>query len=180
MDLLNILESLYHDMTKPDSPAHMGEAFFMWTYFMAVSEARTLLLIMTNHTKEPGLKELMEHFIADVLEPQIDQVKKKLVDEGISLPVVTPDPPKADQAEIPPGAKLVDQEIAKMIMVKVLGLLDLSYQGLRFSFRSDVGAMFARFQGQVLAQGYPLREMMLKRGWISYPPVPPGSALPRA
>lgn len=176
---MNIFESIYHDMTKPSSPAHMGEAFFMWTYFQAVGEARTLLLVMVNHTNDPELKQLMEHFVADVMEPQIDQLKKKMIDEGIPLPGITPDPPKADQAEIPPGAKLVDQEIARMNMVKLLGLLDLCYQGMRFSFRTDLSAMFGRFQGHVAAQGYTLRELMLKRGWISYPPVPHGSALPR-
>lgn len=151
----------------------------MWTYFLAVGESRTLLLVMLNHTKDPELKQLMEHFVADVMEPQIDQLKKKMMDEGITLPEITPDPPRADQAEIPPGAKLRDSQIAKMNMVKVLGLTDLCYQGLRFSFRTDVGAMFARFQSRVDAQGYNLRELMRKRGWVSYPPVLPGSTLPR-
>lgn len=176
---MNILETLYHDMTKPASPAHIGESFFMWTYFLAVGESRALLLVMANHTNDPELKEMMEHFLADVLEPQIAQLKTKMMDEGIILPTVTPDPPKADQSEIPPGAKLADAQIARMNMVKVLGLMDLCYQGVRFSFRSDVSVMFSRFSNHVTAQGYSLRELMLKRGWVSYPPLPTGSAQPR-
>ena len=179
VESVNILESLYHDITKPPTPAHMGEAFHLWMYYQAVAEARALLLVMVNHTNDSELKELMEHFVADVMEPQIGMVKKLLLAEGISLPAVTPDPARADQAEIPSGARLVDQQIAKMNMVKVLGMIDLCYQAIRFSFRSDISAMFGRFQGHVGAQGYTLRELMLKRGWISYPPLPHGGGSPR-
>jgi hypothetical protein len=92
--------------------------------------------------------------------------------EGIELPAITPDPPKASPGDIQPGAKLHDGLIAKMNMVKVMGLLDIAYQGLRFSYRTDIGLVFHKFQQHVDVRGYTLRELMLKRGWMSYPPLP--------
>lgn len=163
--------SLLHDATRPPQPLNSAEAYFVWGYYVAVNEARELLLVMLNHTQDTDLKEVMEHFIDDLMEPEIGKLKELMVKEKIALPEITPDTPKAKAEEIPVGARLRDVQIARMLVVKVQGLLEFAQFGLRFSERTDVGAMFHRFQNQVLAQGYSLRDTMLRRGWM--PKTPP-------
>lgn len=162
--------SLLHSATSPPQPLTAAEAFYIWAYYVAVNEARELLLVMANHTSDTDLKETIEHFIADVMEPQILKAKELMVKEKIVLPEITPDTPKANADEIPVGARLRDVQIARMLVVKVQGLLELSQFGLRFGARTDVIAMFHRFQNQVLAQGFTLRDTMLRRGWFPKTP----------
>lgn len=167
---MNILQTLFQSVTSPPIPLHEGEAFGLWTYYEAVAQTRSHLLILLNHTDDEELKELMEHFIADVLEPQIGQVKGKLLHEGISLPNVSRDRPKADPSQIPPGARFSNDDIAQVLVARVQGLLSLCQAGLNQSLRDEVGQMFYNFQNHVLLQGVSLKGMMRKRRWLRVPP----------
>lgn len=167
---MNILQSLFQSAQQPATPPHIGEAFNVWTYYVAVKEARTICLMMHNHTNDTELKETMEHFINEVLEPQIKQVTDFLRNEGIEMPPGTGDKAKANEQAIPPGAKMTDNEIANMLIVKLNGLLMFCFNGLFSALRDDISAMFYNFEGHVLAQSYTVKKMMQKRGWIRIPP----------
>lgn len=168
---MNVLQSLFQSTVEQQPPPlHAGEAFHTWTYWVELSEARGILLVLANHTADNDLKELIEHFIADVLDPQRRTCEQFMKKEGITLGEVTPDVPKADEREIPPGAKMIDSQIAQMIVVKVVGLAEYAHRALSTSLRDDVGAMFWNFYQQVVAQGYTLKPLMRKRGWLRLPP----------
>ncbi|MGE5674477.1 MAG: DUF3231 family protein [Mycobacterium leprae] len=167
---MNILQSLFQTAQQPAVPPHIGEAFNVWTYYVGAKEARVICLMMLNHTNDPDLKEAIEHFVNDVLEPQAKQVMDFLRNEGIDMPAGTGDKAKADEREIPPGAKMTDNEIANMLIVKINGLLMFCFFGLFSGIRDDIIGMFFNFQTHVMAQGYTLKKLMQKRGWLLVPP----------
>lgn len=168
---LNIFETLFRSASRPQQPLHAGEAFTLWAYYEAAAETRAILLVLLNHTDDEGLKELMEHFIADVLEPQVKQVKDKLLHEGLNLPEVTPDHPKADAKQVPVGARFTDEQICNMIVVKVQGLLLFCHEGIARSLRDELGVMFYTFQSHILAQAATMKGLMAQRGWLRLPPT---------
>lgn len=108
--------------------------------------------MMLNHTNDTELKETLEHFVAGLLIPQIKRLSDFLRNEGIDMPPGTGDKPKANEQQIPPGAKMTDMEIANMLIVKINGLLMFCFMGLFTGLRDDIAAMFIAFQGQVLTQ----------------------------
>jgi len=86
--------------------------------------------MMLNHTNDSELKEAMEHSVDDVLESQSKQITDFLRNEGIDMPAGTGDKAKANEQQIPPGAKMTDDEIANMLIVKLNGLLLFCFMGL--------------------------------------------------
>lgn len=176
---LNILESLFRSVTRPEQPLHAGEAFTLWAYYEAAAETRAILLVLLNHTEDKGLKELMEHFIDDVLEPQVKQAKDKLLEEGIILPEVSPDHPKVEAKLVPVGARFTDEQICNMIVVKVQGLLQFCHEGIARSLRDELGVMFYTFQSHILAQGASMKGLMTQRGWLRVPPTFVASPAPQ-
>ncbi|HYG59021.1 MAG TPA: DUF3231 family protein [Symbiobacteriaceae bacterium] len=173
---MNILQTIFQSATKPPIALHAGEAFGLWVYCEAVAETRSVCLVLINHTEDRDLREVIEHFVDDVLQPQLRQVKEKMLHEGIELPPVTPDKPRADPQQIPVGARLVDEQIANMLVVKVQGLLLFCHEGLSRSLRNDLSTMYYAFQSHVLAQGATLTALMSQRGWLRRPPFFVGSA----
>lgn len=168
---MNILQALFQSLQQPPSPPHIGEAFSIWTYFVALSESRALCLLMLNHTQDPGLKQTIEHFVHDVEEPQLSKMREILRNEGVDFPQVTSDKAKADPMFVAAGAKFNDMEIANLLTVKIEGLLFSCHIGLVQSIRNDLGAMWYDFYNHLLAQAFTLKELMRKRGWLRTPPL---------
>jgi hypothetical protein len=167
---VNILQSLFQNSEATKNPPHVGEAFHLWTTFFTASESKAIVLILVNHTNDIELKESIEHFVADVLTPMIQRCQDVMKNEGIALPTVTPDAAKADERLIPGGAKITDDLLAQMVVIKLQGLMEYVYRGLSQSVREDIGSMFYSFLGHILAHGYSLRKLMEKRGWLRVPP----------
>jgi hypothetical protein len=178
---LNILQSLFEEVTRPKQPLHVGEVMLLWTMYTGVKESRAICLMMTNHTTDPDLKELIEHFIADLETPMAKRVAEVMLNEGLTLPPTTGDRPAANESAIPPGAKLTDMEVANLLVVKLEGMMHVCHAALLQSIRSDIGQMFYAFQSHLLAQGFTLKNLMQKRGWLRLPPYyhPEGSAAGR-
>ncbi|HWH72559.1 MAG TPA: DUF3231 family protein [Candidatus Sulfotelmatobacter sp.] len=172
---MNILQSLFQTMQQPSTPPHVGEAFNAWAYYVSVKESRIIALMMLNHTNDLELKDMLEHFINDVLEPQAKQLTDFLRNEGIDMPAGTGDKAKANEQQIPPGAKMTDNEIANMVVVKLNGLLLFCFMGQFGALRDDISAMFYNFQTHVMAQSYNHKKLMQKRGWLLVPPYYYGS-----
>jgi hypothetical protein len=167
---LNILQTIFQNAVNPPLPLHAGEAFTLWAYYEAAAETRAICRVLLNHTDDQDLKEMIEHFIADVLQPQVSKTKEVMLNRGIPLPESSPDKPKADPWQIPPGARFDDGQVANMIVIKIQGLLVFCHEGLSRSLQQDLAAMYYAFQTHVLAQGGSLASLMRKRGWLRVPP----------
>lgn len=167
---MTLLQNLFAGLSGPKNPVHVGEVMALWTGMVALDEGRALMLTLLNQTTDPELKRFMEQYIKDFDEPQQKTLSKFLREEGIPHPPVTADKPKANEADVPPGAKFSDAEIANLLVVKLVNALQLCTAGLVQSLRPDVGAMFLAAQSEILRNAVMLKGLMVKRGWLKVPP----------
>lgn len=170
---MNIIQSLIKTATEPDHPLHAGEVFFVWTLYVGVTESRVICQLLANHTNDKDLKETIEHFTDDVEEPLIQKLKDFLAHEGVGIPPGTGDKPRADERQIPPGAKFTDAEVANLLAVKIEGMLTTTHMGVSQAVRDDVGAMLVMAYQHLAAQGFTLKKLMQQRGWFRTPPMFP-------
>jgi hypothetical protein len=127
---------------------------------------------------DTALKETIEHYIADVEEPLISKLKQLLAHEGLGIPPTTGDKPRANEATIPPGAKMTDMEIANLLVVKLDGLLNICHYGIIQALRDDVGLMLVETYQHLVAQGFTLKKLMREHGWLRLPPLFPFPSVP--
>lgn len=167
---MNLLETLFQVMRQPAAPPHVGEALALWTYFVALKESRAICLLMANHTADPELREFIENFVTTIEEPQLEEVREVMRNEGVDFPNVTADKAKSDPNQLPAGARLTEEEIANLLLVKVQGLLLIGHMALLESLRPDLGAMWYRKHSAVMVEALKLKQMMQKRGWLRVPP----------
>lgn len=176
---MNLIQSVFSAFSGPKPPLHVGEVMTLWTYAVALDEGRSICLLLLNHTDDPELKRAMEHYITAIEIPQSDRINQFLRNEGIMLPPITADKPKADHHLVPPGAKLTDNEVANMFVTKVIGGVTILGQGLIQALRHDVGQMLLSFYLELLKEGFTLKETMRRRGWLKVPPIySPGNPTP--
>lgn len=167
---MNVLESLLHVLQPPHSAPHVGEVGLMWTVHAASEASRATTLLMLNHTNDPELKDTMEHYIADVLDPNLRKLTDLMRQEGIPFPSAPDQIPKADETAIPPGAKLTDSMIANRLVADLEGLLVATHSAMLGGLRNDIVTLFYNFHGHMLVQSFTVKHMMEKRGWLRTPP----------
>lgn len=166
-----ILQSVLKSVTDPPQPLHAGEVFVVWTLYVGVTEARVICQLLANHTSDKDLKETIEHFVDEIEEPILEKLKLFLAHEGIGIPPSTGDKPRANESQIPPGAKFSDTEIANLLAIKIEGILNTCHLGIAQSVRDDVGVMLMNMYQHVAVQGYTLKKLMQVRGWFRQPPL---------
>lgn len=167
---MNFFESILNTITKPPGPLHYGEVMSLWTLLAATQESRSFCLLALNHVTDTELKRIIERAVKDIEEPIAKQISDLLKNEGVQLPSATQDKSKAAPSDIPPGARLTDEEVALFVLGKLEGLLMITGSGLMQSLRKDVSSLFYRIQGQLLGEGYLLKNTMTERGWLKVPP----------
>ncbi|MGE5675315.1 MAG: DUF3231 family protein [Mycobacterium leprae] len=167
---MNLLESIIAAATADEPPLHVGEVMSLWTYAADLDDGRVACLFMLNHTADTDLKRLMEHFVADVEEPQSRRLHEFMRESGIPAPATTADKPKADHELVPPGAKLTDFEIANILVTKMLAGLNVLSAALTQSVRADVARMLLAFFHELLKESFVLKQTMAQRGWLKMPP----------
>ncbi|MFZ5824580.1 MAG: DUF3231 family protein [Bacillota bacterium] len=167
---MNVLESLLHTLQKPRTAPHVGEVMTIWTTYAAAESSKASILTLLNHTQDPELKGMIEHYVNDVLEPMVNKLTDLMRDEGIPFPASPPEVAKADQAAIPPGAKLNDPMIANRLAVDLEGLLIIVHGALLSGTRGDIIATFYNYHTHILAQSFTVKHMLEKRGWLRMPP----------
>lgn len=172
---MNIVQGIIKSLNQPYEPLHAGEVFALWSLYIAATESRVICQLLSNHTSDVGLKETIEHYIDDLEEPLIKQVHDFLAREGIGLPAVTGDKPRANEMTIPPGAKFTDAEIANLLVVKLEGMLNICHAGIGTALRDDLGLLMLTAYQHVVTQGFTLKKLMRERGWLRIPPLFPFS-----
>jgi hypothetical protein len=167
---VNVIESLFKGGGQSTMPLHVGEVSALWALCIAVHESRTLCQLMLNHTNDPDLRNTIEHLISDVEAPLFEKLNKVLRNEGVPMAPISAEKAKANEREIPAGAKLNDLEIANLVVIKLEGMLMLAHTGLVQSLRDDVGALLLDTYNRLIAQGFTLKKTMRERGWLRLPP----------
>ncbi|HLN60794.1 MAG TPA: DUF3231 family protein [Symbiobacteriaceae bacterium] len=167
---MKLWDSLLGFMTKKDEPLHVGEVMHLWKILASLEEGRSILQGMLNHTPDPELKRYLESFLTDYVGPWVDRLKHFMQDHGIPLPLATTEKPKANEADIPPGAKFSDEEIAGLIAAKLVAGTGFVQQGLLECLNYELATMLLELEVSHYRQAFVLRETMERRGWLKRPP----------
>jgi hypothetical protein len=170
---INAVNSLLDD-EKPQ-PVHIGEAMLCWTYYATIGEFNSYTKSAINTTKDSELRKMLNVALA-LCTSQMERLKLFMIKEGIQLPDIPPMKPDSDPSSIPIGVKLTDNEIANAISIKIAGAIISCATGISQAIRTDVGLIWAEYLQEQITLGVPVKNMLLKRGWLKQPPfyVPPG------
>jgi hypothetical protein len=171
---MNILEVLtdaikpYLDGEKP--PLNVGEVMNLWFYLTATEQTMRGEQVSYNIVQDPELREKLKEVINDVHGPIHKELIEFLNAEGVPLPEVSPDKPVADFRSIPEGSRLSDEETASLLSFNLVLGINYACRGLTEAVRPDVAAMFAKYQMKKLAYSIPLKDMLMRKGWMKVPP----------
>lgn len=118
---MKLWESLLGLMKKDvDKPLHVGEVMNIWKIMVAFEEGHAVFNALRNHTADAELKRLVESFLNEFESPWMERIKRFMQEEAIPLPQAGTAKTNANQADIPPGAKLSDEEIAALLAAKLV------------------------------------------------------------
>jgi hypothetical protein len=163
------------DETYEKMPLHVGEVMSLWFYAAALKEINVIAQVGMNSTTDEELKEALQRTYDDC-ETHAVEIFEFLQKEGVPLPPVSEQKPKTDPFSVPEGAKLTDFEMANLISIKTASAIATCATGISQSIRVDVGAMWTKYLMKKIEFGAYFKPIMIKRGWIMYPPLynPPG------
>lgn len=158
------------------TPLHVGEVMALWTYMVALGEGKTLCSLMIQHTADAELKQLLQRYIDQVENPHANKLEQFMAAEGIPIAPGGTVKPRADEAAIPPGAKLNDEEIANILVAKLTSAMQTIGAGMFQVLRDDVGMMLLGFYADLLDNSFAVKSTMRRRGWLKVPPLYYGHA----
>lgn len=167
---MNLLEGIVHAVRQPPSPPHVGEVFYVWRQFVATTQGRILCKTLLNHTADPELREFIQAFLA-LEQEQINELGRLMKKEGIAFPPTLVDKPQQHDQLIPVGAHISDAEAISLMTGKIEGLMIFAFFGLSQSLRDDIGMLFYGILGGLAKQGFLLKQVSDKRGWLLRPPT---------
>ena len=167
---MNILESLFQATDPPTALPHIGEVYGIWFYYVLCTSALSFCQMSINHTEDPELREAISDLAHDLEVPQIKKIAAFFTKEGVAFPLEMPRHPQAVPAEIPPGARMHDLEIANLHAMKLQALMATCAANMQDTVRDDIGAMWVALHTQLVATSLKHKKLMQKRGWLIMPP----------
>ena len=173
---MKLWESLLGLMAKDrDKPLHVGEVMNIWKIMVAYEEGHAVFDALRNHTADPELKRLVESFLNEFESPWMDRIKRFMQEEAIPLPQTSTTKTNANQADIPPGAKLSDQEIADLLAAKLVASTAFVQQALLECLNYKLATLLVELEVAAYRHSFVVRETMERRGWLMQPPPWHGS-----
>lgn len=171
----SVMKTLIDDEPRP--PLNTVEVSNCWLYLAFLENAVGPSQSALNMTTDKDLSSAL-HEELNLVEKQLKELKKFMINEGVPLPTASVQKPKCESIEIPPGVKQTDQEIANELSLKIATATVTCAGNAASAIRNDVALMFTRFLGQKLTYGANLKTLMRKRGWLLIPPSYAASGLP--
>ncbi|AOY74637.1 DUF3231 family protein [Clostridium formicaceticum] len=159
------------DGNQKHEPMHYGEVFGAWSYLMAAQSGLAASQVAANHAGDEDLKKFLQDYINNVKKQEIQQLEELLKANGVGLPPAPPERPVANIEDIPPGARMMDPEIANATAQLIsAGLISCSTM-MGSITREDIGMMFAQFHAQKAQYGGMLLKLLKEKGWLIPPPL---------
>ena len=152
-------------------PMHYGEVMGVWSYLASAKGFLVGYQTLSNHTGDEDLRKYIKDTIDHIIKPEIEETEKILKANGIGLPPTPPERPVATVETIPPGARILDPEIATMVAKDHAAGLVTCSTIMGQSIREDIGALFGQFHLKRAQYGLTLLRLMKEKGWIVPPPL---------
>lgn len=167
---MKLLESILELVGKQNKPIHVGEVMNIWKLMAAFEEGHAVIMGFLNHTADVELKRFMESYLRDFEEPWMKRIKHFMQEQGIPFCRAGTDKPKANEADIPGGAKFTDEEIACFLAAKIVAGTQVVQHGLLECLHYEVASLLMELEMSAYRQGFVLRQIMERRGWMKFPP----------
>jgi hypothetical protein len=153
-----------------DEPLHYGEVFNLWSFSTKAKGCVSIYKAYQYHAGDNDLKELLADLVnqAELEAKECDQI---LIRNDITPSPFLPDRPKAALAEIPVGARIMDQEITALIAADLGASMATCSQIIGQSIREDVGQLFGKYHANKAALGLRNLKMSKEKGWLLPPPL---------
>lgn len=158
------------DEIPKEEPMHYGEVFATWTFLLGAKSSVASYQTLVNHTGDEELRELLEDAIK-ISASEAKEVATLLKENGVSLPPAPPERPEANIEEIPPGARVMDSEIAAMLGMNTSKGLIACSSIMGESVREDIGLMFGKFHMEKAKFGLKVLRLKKEKGWLVHPPL---------
>lgn len=165
--LVKSLRSLLDDEPKPN--LYIGEAMSCWTYREMLEEAVALEGISLNSTKDLELINVIEK-CRSAVQSQLKRLEEFMEKEGVPFQASSNGKPKSNPEEIPAGAKMTENELTHLIIVKLSTSITFCASSCAECVRTDVGKMFLEFQIEAITYAALLKPIIKKKGFLKYPP----------
>ncbi|WP_010270002.1 DUF3231 family protein [Paenibacillus senegalensis] len=153
-----------------DEPLHYGEMFDVWSFSMKAKGSVSIYRAYNFHAGDDDLKEILNDLI-DQAELEAKECDSILISNGILPSPALPDRPETKPADIPPGARISDPEIASLISIDTSAGMVACSQIMGKSIREDIGALFAKYHATKAALGLRILKMNKEKGWLVPPPL---------
>lgn len=151
-------------------PLHIGEVSGMWAHLLAANGLMRLYETFVNHAGDPDLKKELQGVIKGV-QQEAEKLSEYLKENGIPLPPTTPERPVANAEEIPPGARVLDPEIANVVGANIAqGLVSCSAV-MGQCTNEDIAMMFGQFHAAKAMAGAKWLRLMKEKAWVIIPPL---------
>ena len=154
-----------------DEPMHYGEVFAVWSALAAAQAQLVACEVYQNHAGDKELAQLINDLIKTRLEPTIQETKKVLQTNEVPLPPAPPERPNASCEDIPPGARIMDPEIAAALTRDLATSLVANSQAMGQCIREDLGLMFEKFHTKDALFAANLLRLNKEKGWLIPPPL---------
>ncbi|WP_280771432.1 DUF3231 family protein [Salipaludibacillus daqingensis] len=159
---------------QKNEPMHYGEIFSTWTYSTTAKSVKSMYQLYENHCGDDDLKKNIRQLIDQVSqeEQQVDQLLKE---NGIGLPPSPAERPKASLEEIPPGAKMTDQDISWQVSTDLAAGLLACSKAMAQSTREDIAIMYGQFHQDKAQSALKMLRLNKEKGWLVPPPLEVGT-----
>lgn len=154
-----------------EEPMHYGEVFAIWSAYSMAKAQVAAYGVLYNHAGDKELKKFIQDFIQNIVKPGVEENEKLLKENGVGLPPSPPERPEANTDEIPPGARIMDPEIAVTLSKDIAQGLIADSTVIGQSIREDIALMYGQFHTKKAQMGARLLQINKEKGWLVPPPL---------
>ncbi len=151
-------------------PMHYGEVFASWSYLLGAQAMIPGYQTLMNHTGDGDLKDLLREMI-ETARGEVKQLQELLKQNGIAIPPAPPEKPECTIESIPPGARIMDQEVAARVTGDIAAGMAACSQAVAQCIREDIALMFGQFLQKKAQHGASLLRINKEKGWLVPPPL---------
>lgn len=170
---LNVIEfvtDIFRSYKTNNSPLHVGEVMNLWTFLTATENFTNSELVALNKVEDKDLRDKMVDLIDNYHKPIINEIKELLLTEGVELPQPPVEKPQL-QLEGSSGVKMTDEEVANLVVFNLVWAIEFCSRGITEAIRQDVGTLFTKAVVQKAAFSLTLKQLLMDKGWLKYPPT---------
>lgn len=149
-----------------------GEAYAIWDNLAGRYDLLEILQVFSNFAHDKDLKELIEHKIISVMQPQIEALEKSLIKHEIPLP---PRPPKNIKFQANSGIAR-DEFIFRRLFSLIQDFINVCAVSIKVMVVNDEERDVFRdyLMDKIVLFDY-LCDFGIKKGWLEIPPLITGN-----